>query len=186
MSGAKPTSAGRKRPDEFAIGLKPPHRSTEGGIALNYGYDADGNIDYDQCRATLWTTGEHLREGEDEKRIYEGGARIIHGLQGNDKSKVRPANVPPYETWFVDNDGLFLDGSVYGHVGDVAIFDPCDKRTVAEPEPLPFPPEPSFPYYPPRPERRGALRSRHLHRQALRSRHLRRRDSLHHHRDQYR
>ncbi len=52
-----------EKPDEFAIGLKQPHRSTEGGVALNYGYDPDGNIDYDQCRATLWTTGEHLREG---------------------------------------------------------------------------------------------------------------------------
>jgi len=109
-----------EKPDEYAIGLKPPHRSTDGGIALNYGYDSDGNIDYDQCRATLWTTGEHLREGEDAERIAQGGASIIHGLQGNDKSKVRPANVPPYETWFVDNDGLFLDANVYGHVGDIA------------------------------------------------------------------
>ncbi|MGH6833453.1 MAG: hypothetical protein ACRECM_10625, partial [Methyloceanibacter sp.] len=134
--------------DEYAIGLKPPHRSTEGGVALNYGYDADGNIDYNQCRATLWTTGEHLREGEDAERVAEGGASIVHGLQGNDKSLVRPENVPPYETWFVDNDGLYLDGSVYGHVGDIAIFNPCDKRTVAEP--LPYPPE--FPYYPPLPE----------------------------------
>ena len=137
-------------PDEYAIGLKPPHRSTEGGIALNYGYDPDGNIDYDQCRATLWTTGEHLREGEDAARVAAGGASIIHGLQGNDKSKVRPANMPPYETWFVDNDGLFLDANVYGHVGGIAIFNPCDKRTAAEPVPLPFPPE--FPYYPPLPE----------------------------------
>ena len=137
--------------EEYAIGLKPPHRSTEGGIALNYGYDADGNIDYGQCRVTLWTTGEHLREGEESDRVYQGGARIIHGLQGNDKSKVRPANLPPFEAWFVDYDGLFVDGSVYGHVGDIAIFDPCDKRTVAEPTPLPFPPEPSFPAYPPDP-----------------------------------
>ena len=56
-------------PDDYAIGLKPPHRSSEGGIALNYGYDPDGNIDYNQCRATLWTTGEHLREGEDAERV---------------------------------------------------------------------------------------------------------------------
>ncbi|MGH6803379.1 MAG: hypothetical protein ACREC3_08425 [Methyloceanibacter sp.] len=139
-----------EKPDEYAIGLKPPHRSTDGGIALNYGYDSDGNIDYDQCRATLWTTGEHLREGEDAERIAQGGASIIHGLQGNHKSKVRPANVPPYETWFVDNDGLFLDASAYGHVGDIAIFNPCDKRSAAEPVPLPFPPP--FPYYPPLPE----------------------------------
>ena len=139
-----------EKPDEYAVGLKPPHRSIEGGVALNYGYDTGGNIDYDQCRATLWTTGEHLREGEDAERIFQGGARIIHGLQGNDKGAVRPANVPPYETWFVDNDGLFLDANVYGHVGDIAIFNPCDKRTAAEPVPLPFPPE--LPYYPPLPE----------------------------------
>jgi uncharacterized repeat protein (TIGR01451 family) len=141
-----------EKPDEYAVGLKPPHRSTEGGIALNYGYDADGNIDYDQCRATLWTTGEHLREGEDENRVFEGGARIIHGLQGGDKSAVRPANVPPYQSWFVDNDGLYLDADVYGHVGDIAIFNPCDKRTIAEPEPLPYPWEPSYTSAPPYPE----------------------------------
>ena len=139
-----------EKPDEYAIGLKPPHRSTEGGVALNYGYDADGAVDYAQCRATLWTTGEHLREGEDENRVFEGGARIIHGLQGNDKSLVRPANVPPYQSWFVDNDGLYLDADVYGHVGDIAIFNPCDKRTAAEPEPLPYPDEEEegYPSYP--------------------------------------
>ena len=144
-----------EKPDEYAVGLKPPHRSTVGGIALNYGYDPDGTIDYDQCRATLWTTGEHLREGKDENRVFAGGARIIHGLQGNDKGAVRPANEPPYEAWFVDNDGLYLDAEIYGHVGDIAIFNPCDKRTITEPEPLPFPEEygePGEPSVPPYPE----------------------------------
>ena len=158
-------------PDEYAIGLKPPHRSTEGGIALNYGYN-DGHIDYDQCRATLWTTGEHLREGEDAARVAAGGASIIHGLQGNDKSKVRPANVPPYETWFVDNDGLFLDANVYGHVGGIAIFNPCDKRKGrAGPAAVPT----GVPLLSASSRAGGARRSRHLHRQTLRSRHLRRR-----------
>jgi uncharacterized repeat protein (TIGR01451 family) len=141
-----------ENPGEYAIGLKPPHRSTAGGIALNYGYDPDGNIDYDQCRATLWTTGEHLREGTDENRVFAGGARIIHGLQGGDMGTARPSNEPPYDAWFVDNDGLYLDADVYGHVGDIAIFNPCDKRTVAEPEPLPFPWEPSYTSAPPYPE----------------------------------
>ena len=137
-------------PEEYAIGLKKPHRSTQGGIALNYGYDDDGQIDYDQCRASLWTTGEHLREGEESDRVYQGGARIIHGLQGNDKGLVRPENEPPFAAWYVDNDGLYLDANVYGHVGDIAIFDPCDKRTIAESEPLPYPPP--FADYPPLPE----------------------------------
>ena len=171
--------------EEYAIGLKPPHRSTEGGIALNYGYDADGNIDYGQCRVTLWTTGEHLREGEESDRVYQGGARIFHGLQGNDKSKVRPANLPPFEAWFVDYDGLFVDGSVYGHVGDIAIFDPCNKRTVAEPTPLPFPPEPSFRAISPR-SGAGPFRAGHLYRQGMLSRHFRHRNSLRDHGDQCR
>jgi uncharacterized repeat protein (TIGR01451 family) len=136
--------------EEYAIGLKPPHRSTQGGIAFNYGYDPDGNIDFSQCRATLWTTGEHLREGEESDRVYQGGARIIHGLQGNDKDAVRPANVPPFSAWYVDNDGLFVDSAVYGYVGDIAIFHPCDKRTLAESVPLPYPLP--IPYYPPLPE----------------------------------
>ncbi len=139
-----------QEPEEYAVGLKEPHRSTVGGVALSYGYDADGKIDYNQCRATLWTTGEHLREGEETERVYAGGARIVHGLQGNDKSLVRPANEPPFDAWFVDNDGLYLDADVNGHVGDIAIFNPCDKRTVAEAEPLPYPLP--FPYYPPLPE----------------------------------
>ena len=86
----------------------------------------------------------------------QGGARIIHGLQGNDKGTVRPANEPPYDTWFVDNDGLYLDADVYGHVGDIAIFNPCDKRTIAEPEPLPFPYEPSYSVSPPIPRGHAA------------------------------
>jgi hypothetical protein len=129
-------------PEEYAIGLKPPYRSTQGGIALNYGYDDDGKIDYDQCRASLWTTGEHLRKGEESDRVYKGGARIIHGLQGNDKDLVRPQNEPPFAAWYVDNDGLYIDANVYGHVGDIAIFDPCDKRTIDESEPPPYPPLP--------------------------------------------
>ena len=114
-------------PDEYAIGLPPEHRATVGGIALNYGYDRNGRIDYGACRQTLWTTGEHLREGEDVKRVSTGGPRLVHGLQGNYKSKVRPANEPPYESWFVDYDGKFEDGEINGHLGNVGIFDPCES-----------------------------------------------------------
>jgi hypothetical protein len=120
---------------EFAVGFKLPHRSTLGGIALSYGYDANGNIDYGKCRETLWTTGEHLRESDDKERDYKGGARVVHGLQATSKTNVRPANAPPYETWFVDNDGQFDDADFYSRVGDIAIYDPCDAVAAAEPLP---------------------------------------------------
>jgi hypothetical protein len=120
---------------EFAIGLKLPHRSTLGGIALSYGYDADGKIDYGKCRETLWTSGEHLRESENKERDYKGGARVVHGLQGTDKANIRPANEPPYQTWFVDNDGQYDDADLYSRIGDIAIYAPCDALVAAAPSP---------------------------------------------------
>jgi hypothetical protein len=129
--------------DEFAIGLKTPHRSTDGGIALSYGYDVSGNIDVGKCRETLWTTGGHLREGEDKDRASKGGARTVHGLQGNNKSGIRPGNVPPYETWFVDDPGFFDDANVWGRIGSLAIYAPCDTQVAEAPEtpvtPIPYP-----------------------------------------------
>ena len=113
-------------PQEYAIGLKPDFRATQGGIALSYGYDKYGNVNYGACRQTLWTTGEHLREGDDVVRVATGGARIVSGLQGNYKSHVRPANAPPLEAWFTDYDGRFGDTQAFGHIGDVAIYAPCD------------------------------------------------------------
>jgi hypothetical protein len=89
-------------PREYAVGLKPDFRATQGGVALGYGYDQFGNVNYGACRQTLWTTGEHLHEGEDVVRVAAGGARIVSGLQGIYKSLVRPANAPPTQSWFTD------------------------------------------------------------------------------------
>lgn len=113
--------------EEYAIGLKHEHRSTTGGVALNYGYDRFGNIDYGRCRETLWTTGEHLREGSDIVRVTNGGPRLVHGLQGNYKSRVRPDNEPPFETWFIDYDAKFEDVESFGHIGNVGIYGPCER-----------------------------------------------------------
>ncbi len=112
--------------DEYAIGLPKDYRGTQGGVASNYGYDKFGNIDYGKCRQTLWTTGEHLREGGDAVKVATGGAKIVHGLQGNYKSRVRPSNEAPFETWFTDYDSRHADAEAFGHVGDVAIYSPCD------------------------------------------------------------
>lgn len=112
-------------PESYAIGLKSEHQHAQGGVALNYGYDKNGNVDRSQCRQTVWATGENLRDGEDVVRVSSGGAGIVHGLQGVYKSRVRPANEPPYESWFTDYDGAFADIEAYGQVGAVAIHAPC-------------------------------------------------------------
>ena len=139
--------------DEYAIGLPKGYQGTQGGIALTYGYDKRGNINFGACRQTLWTTGEHLREGEDLKLVSTGGARIVHGLQGNYTTLVRPANEPPAKAWFTDYDNRFDDSNAYGHMGDVAIHAPCDGApSIERKETAPYPPaiiEPSAPSYEP-------------------------------------
>lgn len=148
----------KEAPQEVAIGLEPVHRATNGGIALNYGYDSNGTIDTSKCRQTLWTTGEHLRAGSSEQAI-------VHGLQGNDKNQVQvpsasPARsgstalqgdfagkvpdaglTPPKDVWFTDKDGQFNDANAHAHIGAVAIFNPCDQVASA--------PRPSVPPYVP-------------------------------------
>ena len=131
-------AAGRWRdvPEEYAVGLSGEYRSTLGGVALNYGYDKQGRIDYGKCRQTVWTTGEHLRDGEDVVRVSRGGARTVHGLQGMYKSRVRPQNEPPFESWFADYDGREDGAESSGQVGAIAIHAPCDG--VPEPSTGPF------------------------------------------------
>ncbi len=180
--------------EEFPIGLEPPHRATTGGLALSFGYTPSGSIDYGRCRETLWTTGEHLREGTGSV----SGARNVHGLQGNAKvlanaavlshptsgavalesdfkTLAESANEAPTDAWFVDLDDRFEDEDAFGHVGAVAIFNPCDQRTAAEPT-LPKVPAPGYP----------AAQARHLYRQELLARPRRRPHPLQHLGDQRR
>ncbi|MEQ1577700.1 MAG: hypothetical protein ABL894_08605, partial [Hyphomicrobium sp.] len=143
-------------PEEFAIGLEPPHRATNGGLALNYGYDKNGNIDFGACNETLWTSGEHLLNGGD------GKPRTVHGLQGNYKDLAKPVTYsssrsgssalnaggaapatdsalePPTQTWITDWDGAFDEDNAHGPIGQVAIYKTCDKQAEAEPRPEPL------------------------------------------------
>ena len=82
----------------------------DGGVALSYGYDVAGSINYGKCRETLWTTGEHLREGATGRA--QGGARNVHGLQATAKTTSARPTSRRYETWFVDNDGQFDDADI--------------------------------------------------------------------------
>ncbi len=99
----------RPEPEEYAIGFRPEHRNASGGVGLS-------------CEGVLWSTGDALR---DDPALAASGKTIVHGLQGNDVPLVRPRNVPPWASWFVDYDGKFGDGASAGHVGDVEIARNC-------------------------------------------------------------
>ena len=110
--------------EEYAIGFPPDYRNANGGVALGYGYDGAGKILPGTCGRYMWSTGEQLREGSGLP-----GPEAVHGLQGNDRSLVRPANQPPTQTYFADYDGTFNDPDVSGHMGDVEVWQPCGVST---------------------------------------------------------
>ena len=95
--------------DEYAIGFPADHKQASGGVGL-------------ACDGTLWSTGDALRN---EPAIAGIGPYAVHGLQGNNMSLVRPLNVPPHASWFVDYDNMFSDPEKAGHVGDVEVYRDC-------------------------------------------------------------
>lgn len=61
--------------------------------------------------------------------LLAGGEPLaMHGVQITPTALVRPANVPPFGSWFVDFDGYFEDPEVEVHVGDVEVLHPCEGR----------------------------------------------------------
>ncbi|MHA1165096.1 MAG: hypothetical protein ACTSP0_05870 [Alphaproteobacteria bacterium] len=94
-------------PEEYAIGFPVDHKNASGGVALT-------------CDGTLWSTGDALRNDPAQAAsLLPGGPLVVHGLQGNKISLVRPFNTPPWASWFVDYDIQFADPEKAGHVGDV-------------------------------------------------------------------
>jgi uncharacterized caspase-like protein len=121
--------------DEYAIGMRPESRFADGGIALGYAHDEDtGALQPGTCDTMLWSTGTRLRSSENPDTVDDGtGEPDVHGLQGNDTSLVRPQDVPPSQAYYIDYDGLFGDAAKSGHIGDVAIWQPCDHQAFEEP-----------------------------------------------------
>jgi hypothetical protein len=127
-------------PNEYAIGFPDQLRNDNGGVAIGYGYTPDGRIDRGACGSFLWSTGEQLRRAMDPAlmtRLAASGPAIVNGLQGNGIDLVRPANVPPLATYFVDYDDMFQDDTARGHMGDVVIWRTCGQAGLA-PMPLPI------------------------------------------------
>ena len=140
-------------PQEYAVGFPTDNRQAAGGIDLQYGYDAYGVLDYNACSETVVKTGDNLRSNEElADQLALGGPLTVHGVQLTHQSLVKPANVPPFGSWFVDFDSLYEDPDVKGHVGDVEVWRPCSGRANYY-DPIPYPgdyPDPYWPpYYPP-------------------------------------
>jgi hypothetical protein len=134
-------------PEEYAVGFEPENRATEGGLALNYGYSKEGFLDTGACEASLWTTGDNLRQNDDpqiREVLLKGGPQTIDGLQGMPAGPVKQYkpeenNTPPWASYMVDVDSTntdetlatddpksFSDISTTGWMGDIAIYKlPC-------------------------------------------------------------
>ncbi|MGB0086255.1 MAG: hypothetical protein WBP94_12885 [Rhodomicrobiaceae bacterium] len=117
-------------PDEYAIGFPLELRNGNGGVAVGYGYDAAGVLDRGTCGGFLWSTGEQLRKTSDAElatHLGESGPANVDGLQGNRIGLIRPMNVPPLRTYFIDYDDRFDEdgGAARGHLGDITIWRVC-------------------------------------------------------------
>ena len=132
-----PPSPGRWKlvPEEYAVGFAGNYRNTNGGVALGYGYGADGALSATACEAALWTTGQNLRNNPAlRSRLEPGGPLVVHGLQGSPADMVRNANTPPATSYFVDYDDTFDDPRASGHIGSVRIYTtPCAPAAYVRP-----------------------------------------------------
>jgi hypothetical protein len=46
-------------------------------------------------------------------------------LQGIDTKLVKPANVPPFQSYHIDDDDQYADDAFHGHMGDVTVWTKC-------------------------------------------------------------
>jgi len=116
-------------PEEYAVGFRPDHRNSAGGVDLNYGYTDQGVLDTGDCEGSIWFTGESLRlNPELNAYLIENGELVVHGIQGSPSDLVREFNVPPWFSYFVDYDKKYDDPRVAGHMGDVEVYRPCGRK----------------------------------------------------------
>jgi hypothetical protein len=116
-------------PQRYAAGFPDGHLRAAGGLDLQYGYDSTGVFDMGACSGTLLKTGDRLRDNPAlAEQFAAGGPSAVHGVQITATALVRPKNVPPFGSWFVDFDGFFEDPEAEGHVGDVEVWRPCEGR----------------------------------------------------------
>jgi hypothetical protein len=132
----------REQPDEYAIGFPGDLRNSNGGVAIGYNYDRNGEIIHASCGGFMWSTGEDLRNSSDaalDARLIQSGPLHVDGLQGNGTWRIKRNSEPPLESYFIDYIDEFQDEAARGHMGDIAIARTCT------------PPIETYPTQPPRP-----------------------------------
>ena len=102
----------REDPATYAVGTADNSNAGSGGISLQYGYRPDGFIDLNTCDGAVAATGDTL-------------STTASGVQLNALELVRPANVPPAQSAFIDYNPQQGDPDVRGHVGSVAALRLC-------------------------------------------------------------
>ena len=115
-------------PDEYAIGFPAQFRNGNGGVAIGYNYDRNGEIVLGSCGGFMWSTGEDLRHPADAAlaaQLGTTGPLDINGLQGNGTWRMRRDGEPPLFTYFVDYNDEYDDPAERGHMGDIAIERLC-------------------------------------------------------------
>jgi hypothetical protein len=118
----------QQNPHEYSIGFPSNLRNGNGGVAIGYNYDHNGEILFGSCGGFMWATGEDLRHSADAKlatRLGQSGPSAISGLQGNGSWLVRPQNEPPLSSYFIDYNDELQDEATRGHMGDIAIERLC-------------------------------------------------------------
>jgi len=118
----------QQQPDDYAVGFPPDFRNGNGGVAIGYNYDHNGEFAPDSCGGFMWTTGEELRHPSDAAlaaRLSRSGALDVNGLQGNGTWRIRHDDEPPLESYFIDFDDQFDNAAERGHMGDIAIARLC-------------------------------------------------------------
>jgi hypothetical protein len=125
----------QQQPDEYAIGFPPDFHNGNGGVAIGYNYDHNGEILPGSCGGFMWTTGEDLRHPADAAlaaRLDQSGPLDVNGLQGNGTWRIRRGDAPPLYSYFIDYADEYDDPAERGHMGDVAIERLCSPAQRAD------------------------------------------------------
>ncbi len=105
-----------QEPQEYSIGLEAPYRKARGGVAIGYGYDIDGNIDYRKCGQSIWASGENVRKSAELSSIF---GEDVNGAIGMPVA-LNSVNRPPLYSLY--NTLGFNSYISQGEVGDIEIF----------------------------------------------------------------